>query len=67
MHTTFFLIGFFAFLLVMIVFGSVMSRRYRGDGDNFLLGQRARFSDHRHHGGDHGGYRLQHGRGGLWL
>lgn len=40
MHTTFFLIGFFAFLLAMIVFGSVMSRRYRGDGDNFLLGGR---------------------------
>ncbi|WP_438765166.1 sodium:solute symporter family protein [Kushneria sp. TE3] len=40
MHTTFFLIGFFAFLLAMIVFGSVMSRRHRGDGDNFLLGGR---------------------------
>ena len=40
MHTTFFLIGFFAFLLAMIVFGSVMSRRHRGDGDGFLLGGR---------------------------
>ncbi|WP_457809002.1 sodium:solute symporter family protein [Kushneria sp. EE4] len=40
MHTTFFLISFFAFLLAMIVFGSVMSRRHRGDGDNFLLGGR---------------------------
>lgn len=40
MHTTFFLFGFFAFLLAMIVFGSMMSRRHRGDGDNFLLGGR---------------------------